>query len=420
MKKTIISLASLAALFLLMPACTPNAPSEDDLFINPDNIKEITKGGTVYNINDFLAKFMTEEGNFASDTCPYRTRSFYMGLYLFSVDTLPTNGPDIYLRGRVVTDDYGGNFYKAIVIQQTTDWNTGLPLVDENGKPDQQALRISIDMGSASGLFHQGQEILIRCNGLGIGRYANEPQLCVPSYNNNVYASSSYNQKVGWAPGRIPSPRFRKACQLLGKPDISKLVYDTLTMEEVYDKYLSKCKDVEAARLSDGRAVLIKDVFFTGQYKTQQGEQEDCNPYNPKNPDTKGNPEEDEYACVFGPTTRNVGYPQSRFVSSDGSNKLSILVSTSEYAKYAYYYLPDKKYVGSVKGILGYYMDNSRYAPSSTDTKWSITPNNLSDILPERQADKDPDNRWTPVEWEFGVPQPGTEDTEDTDNSNQD
>jgi hypothetical protein len=177
---------------------------------------------------------------------------------------------------------------------------------------------------------------------------------------------------------------------------------------------------VEAARLADGRAVIIKDVYFTGQYKTQQGEQAYCNRYDPTNLDTKGNPEEDEYAYVFGPTTGNVGYPQSRFVSSDGSNKFSILVSTSEYAKYAYYYLPEPEYIGSVKGILGYYMDNSRYAPSSSDTKWSITPNNLGDILPERQADEDPDNHWTPVEWEFGVPQPSKAEPVSSDSSDKD
>ena len=78
---------------------------------------------------------MTENGNFLSDSTQYRSRAKYGSLYLFSIDTLPKDGPGIYLRGRVATDDYGGNFYKALVIQQVTDWETGEAI-------DQQCLRI--------------------------------------------------------------------------------------------------------------------------------------------------------------------------------------------------------------------------------------------------------------------------------------
>ena len=392
MKKiSIISLAALALIAFLMPACTPNAPSADKVFVSADKVGNITKDGTVYNINDFLDKFMTEEGNFKSDSTPYRTRTLYGGLYLFSIDTLPSNGPAIYLRGRVVTDDYGGNFYKSLVIQQTTDWATGEAI-------DQQCLRLSIDMGSASGLFHQGQEILIRCNGLAVGRYANQPQLCTPSYNNNLYASSA-NQKVGWAAGRIPAPRFRQAVTLIGKPDISKLVYDEMDMTTLSNTYLKEYADVAGARKADGRLVRIKGVHFTGTFDNQ-GKEGKCNRYDPEADASKGNPEEDGDSYVFGPTTGNVGYPQSRYVS-DGTAK--VLISTSEYAKYAYYYLPAEKYVGSVTGVLGYYMDNGGFDPDGGE--WSITPNNMGDILPECQKG-DADPRWIPTEWKKGTPQP--------------
>ena len=159
MKKNIFALATLCLAFAFT-ACTPNAPSEESCYLNEDQVKEWTADGTIYNLNDFLDKFMTEKGDFEH----YRTRSEYkhsgMTLYLFSIDTIPTNGEGIYIRGRVATDDYGGNFYKSIVLQQIV-----------NG--EQQALRISVDMGSASGLFQKGQEVIIRCNGLAVGRYAN-------------------------------------------------------------------------------------------------------------------------------------------------------------------------------------------------------------------------------------------------------
>lgn len=382
-----------------MASCEPKALTAEDVLVSSEEqlaqelVKENPNGYTIYNINDLLSQFMGEEGNFMSDASLYRTRSYYNGLYLFSIDTLPTNGPGIYIRGRVVTDDYGGNFYKTLVIQQTKDWTTGADI-------DQQNLRISVDMGSAGGMFQQGQEIIIRCNGLAIGRYANQPQLCIPSNNNNIYASSA-TQKVGWAPGRIPSARFRKATRLIGAPDKSKLVYETLSLEDLDNKYLSKYEDVVGAREIDGRLVKITDVHFTGEYDNY-GTIAACTHYSGGDTATVGNPELDANACTFGPTTKNVGYPQSRYVK-DASKTHKVLVSTSEYAKYAYYYLPAAKYVGSITGVLSYYMDNGNYDPDGGE--WSISPNDMGDILPECQKE-DANPRWIPTEWKKGTPQP--------------
>ena len=115
-----------------------------------------------------------------------------------------------------------------------------------------------------------------------------------------------------------------------------------------------------------------------------------------------GNPELDKNACTFGPTTGNVGYPQSRYVE-DAAGANQVLISTSEYARYAYFYLPAPKYVGSITGILGYYMDNGKYDPDGGE--WSVTPCNLGNILPECQRE-DADPRWIPTEWKLGTPQP--------------
>ncbi len=392
----------LGTLVLVLTSCEPKALTENDVFAPTDEaaLAEMLKAENpdgqykIYNINSLISEpFMTEQGNFKSDSSLYRTRSSYKGLELFSIDTLPTHGPGIYIRGRVATDDYGGNFYKSLVIQQVNDWENG------GASIDQQCLRISVDMGSANGQFPQGQEILIRCNGLAIGRYANEPQLCVPSYNNNIFASS-YSEKTGWAPGRIPSGMFRRAARLIGTPDKAKLVYETMSLAEMKTKYLNNYADIVAARKVDGRLVKITDVHFSGDYDELNVGPTPCNRYKADTTDL-GNPELDKNACVFGPTTGNVGYPQSRYVEDASGNK--VLISSSEYARYAYYYLPAAKYVGSITGVLGYYMDNGKYDPDGGE--WSITPCNIGDILPECQKE-DADPRWIPTEWKLGTPQP--------------
>lgn len=371
-----IKYLSIAVLAAGMTACGYDVQT-DKLFLDEDGVKQIIAedNGRLYHLEELLDSFMTEEGNYLSDTSLYRTRATNgNGIYLFSIDTLPSTGPGIYIRGRVSTDDYGGNFYKALVIQEIVD-----------GK--QQNLRLSIDMGSASGMYPRGQEILIRCNGLAVGRYSNQPQLCVPSYNNNTNADHQ-DQKVGWAPGRIPSPLCRTHFWHIGTPDESKLVYDEVTIEEIIGANKLKHNDIVGARKIDGRLVKINNIWFDGKYKPQNADPTLCNFYSPSvsGKDSVGNPEEDTNSAVFAPSTGNVGFPQSRCIT-DGTNW--ILVSTSEYAKYAYFYLPYEydatkdairygTFKGSVRGILGYYMDNAGYDPDQS--KWSITICDLGDL----------------------------------------
>ncbi len=353
---------------IALVACQPKDIEPESLFKSAADVEAMLKaepaGYILYNeanggLNQFVKDYMTEEGDFELVRTRSKDESKNPGICLFSIDTIPVGGKGIYIMGRVTTDDGGGNFYKAIVIQQMV-----------GGK--QQALRLSVDAGNASGLYPLGQQLLIRVNGLAIGKYANQPQLCVPSYNNNIYASSA-NQKVGWAPSRIPSARFNAATTLIGKPDISALHYDEITFDQLvttsssssdgYGKTLIGAVD---AREWDGKLVRVKNVHFTGEYADTYGKRAAC---------TTGDPEIDEKANVFGPTTRNVGYPQSRVIS-DGS--LYLMVSTSEYAKYAHMYLPDAEYTGTVEGILGYYMDNARFTP--TWKTWSISIRDLNDL----------------------------------------
>ena len=385
---------SIAVLASIMTACSYNVDKEK-LYLSEDQVNAEIADGRLYTINEFIDAFMTEKGNYLSDTALYRTRATNGdGIYLFSIDTLPSTGPGIYIRGRVTTDDFGGNFYKALIIQQIVDG-------------EQQNLRLSVDLGSASGMYPRGQEILIRCNGLAIGRYSNQPQLCVPSYNNNTNANKG-NEKVGWAPGRIPAPLCKKHFMHIGTPDESKLQYDEVTIAECIANY----NDIVAARKIDGRLVILKNVWFDGKYKPQNENPALCVHYNPTT--GAGNPEvADSNADVFAPTTNNMGFPQSRCIT-DGTNWT--LISTSEYAKYAHYYLPyemvkdvaggdsaiyeikvDGKpkgiYCGSIRGVLGYYMDNAGYDPDQS--KWSISICDLGDL----DLKKEDGTPWTPEEW---------------------
>lgn len=387
-------LAAVAA--LVFNACQPAAYSPEDVFKTEDDIQAMldaeTDGYIVYgnngtkHLDDFLDDYMTEKGN-KYDL--YRTRSEVneggKTYYLFSIDTLPVGGKGIYIRGRISTDDYGGNFYKSLVIQERLDDDT------------QQNLRLSVDMGSASGLYQMGQEIIIRCNGLAVGRYANQPQLCVPSYNNNINANNA-TEKVGWAPGRIPNGVFRLATKLVGQPDRSKLKYDVVTIADFFTK-----KDLVEVRKMDGALVKIENIHFTGDYE-YNGTLTPCNVYKPGS-DSLGIPEKDQYANVFGPTTNNIGFPQSRIIEDGEGNHT--LVSTSEYAKYAYYLLPEAEYVGSITGILGFYADNARYATQDylDGYEWSITPRDIKryddcdECIDDIQLKDAEGNAWEPIEF---------------------
>lgn len=357
MKKTIyISLVALS--IIAFSACTPKPITENSIFLSEDQVNQLVAddGGTILTINDFLDKYMTEPGNFMSDSSLYRTRANDGGsVYLFSLDTLPSNGPGIYIRGRITTDDYGGNFYKSLCIQQIVGG-------------EQQALRISVDASSVSGMYPLGQEILIRVNGLTIGRYADQPQLCVPAYNNN-YTANNAAQKVGWAPGRIPWARFQAAVKRIGKPDVSLLQIDDVLITD-----FQNINDEATMRKWDAKLVRIKNVYYTGEYENN-GKFTSC---------STGDPEDDTNTNVFAPTTQNVGYPQSRVVT-DGTYKT--LISNSEYAKFAHFYLPGadqngvsgcSAWVGDITGILGQYRDNIKYAHDKYD--WSITIRSLSDL----------------------------------------
>ena len=344
----------IALVALCVVACTPPDVDQTKLFLTEEQAQALIDQGEELTIEELKARYMTEEGNYCLPEL-YRKRSKAGSYYLFSIDTIPASKKPVYIRGRVTTDDYAGNYYKTLCIQQ----------VFVNGSDTtQQALRLSVDAGSIGGLYQLGQEILIRVDGLAIGRYANQPQLCLPSYNNNIHANKA-EEKVGWASGRIPIAIFKARTQCIGMPDQSKLYYETLKITD-YNTIL----DLEDVRSLDAKLVRIKNVHFTGQYY-DNGTPTKC---------TTGDPETDQNANVFAPTTNNLNFPQARVFYDENNNHSA--VSSSEYAKYAHFYLPAENYWGDVVGILGFYYDNglkyTQYPPAADD--WAISIRSVDDL----------------------------------------
>lgn len=243
---------------------------------------------------------------------------------LFSLNTIETSTP-LYIRGRVVTTDENGNIYKYLVMQ---DSKTG------------DALKVSVDAGSLSGAIPLGQEIVINCNGLTLGRYAGQEQLGVESFN---------DEKLRVEPGRIPYPYFNERLQFVGKPDESKIFIEEMTISEMNN------------RINDhslyGRIIRIKDVHFTGL--GDDGEKL-------KDADK-----------IFAPSTfngtYNVGYPQARQIADANGNVA--YVSTSEYARFAETRIPNSDDWGDIVAIVGYYKDKA-----DRDGELQLTIRGLSDL----------------------------------------
>jgi hypothetical protein len=395
MIKKCLYLAFGTFVLIAMTSCEATEPEKGVLFISEEEADAMIAEGHLYSINDFMHTFMdTEKGDFGDKENPYRSRSTNgNGIYLYAVDTLPSDGEPIYIRGRVTTDDYAGNFYKTLIIQQRTNWETGEEIPQQN-------LRISVDLGSVSGMFPMGQELLICCNGLAVGRYGNQPQLCVPAYNNNMFAMNA-TQKVGWAPGRIPAAKIRNCVYRIGRPDPKALKYDTLTLQQLFSEVpevpQQTVEDMWKVREADGRLVCLKDIYFTGE-ANDDGKKAYCK---------YAHPDSSTIANVFASTTKNIGFPQGRIIKSNDDSK-RMGCSNSEYSKFANYLLPgaqqsdkpvkdkpyteaiekcqNKEFRGSITGILSWYCDNATSKDKDGtmsklwDLNWSVTPRGIPGV----------------------------------------
>lgn len=284
---------------------------------------------TTYTISQLINEFKT-------DSDAYTDTTNYVG-GLFTAKQIKSITP-VVISGVVTSSDVEGNIYKYIVIQETA--TSGM------------AMKISIDAGSLSGIYPVGQRIWIQCNNLYLGRYAQSYQLGVKYINleKSKYKRSIDSTIYRIEPGRIPLPIAQKAIHTYGLPSLANIKPDTMTIAEIK----------AAGVLAVNKLVCIKNAFFTGKGAD----------YGQPAPILK------DADYIFAPSTGGIGYPQSREIQ-DGTG--SVFISTSEYAKFATYKLPDSSNRGNITAIIGWYNDKD-FPASGSKIYHQLTIRGLDDL----------------------------------------
>lgn len=285
-------------------------------------LKNDKKWTTTHTIAEFIAEYATTVGDL-----PVRPNSGTANL--FSVDTIPRNGDSIVISGVIVSADVEGNVYKNFVIQDTI---TG------------DALKVSVDVGSISGILPVGQFISIRCNGLAIGKYGDLLQLGIVYYNID---NDQKKLKEGNEIGRIPYSLFKFKSQIIGLPKPQSIRVDTMTIAQIK----ASNKSVHS------KLVCIKNVRFNG--------------YGEVNFTYKQLSNTEKFFGLPKPTI--TGVPISRELQDDNGNK--IFVSTSEYARFANKPLPNIDEKGNITVLVGWYRDKD-----TNIGNWQLNIRSLDDL----------------------------------------
>lgn len=323
----------------------------DNLYIYGDDTLHINPDGSTFTVNHDEYIYHNQKAwclEYKDKIIKIQRETSVVYKNLFSNIPIESD-EDIYIRGRVISSDTAGNIYKYMIIE---DLET------------KQALKVSVDAGSLNGIFPLGQVVAIKCNGLSMGRYAQMPQLGVAGYRDN--------DKTRFEPGRIPYSLVPSHFIRIGTPDVSKVIADTLTIQELKDKDSTYY----------GRLVCIKNVKFTNKDDNgkELGARDPLVVLNEKNVDNK------TYALnpIFAPSTYsttkkyNIGYPVSREVSD--ATGLSY-VSTSEYAEFAETLIPKSGDEGNVTAIVGWFKDkNVDNSGVSVKGKFQLTIRSLADL----------------------------------------
>jgi len=159
--------------------------------------------------------FWTIGGRFVLGKLPNITQpdSLVPGIY----------GPDLrYIRAVVVSSDEGGNYYKSMVIQDSTG-----------------GVELELDMSGLYTTYPVGQKIVLVCNGLVIGDYRSLPQIGWIYQGNQVGRINSlffdnYIIKDGMPSLKnLPKVLKNNEINFLGLSDINKLVcLENVTFED--------------------------------------------------------------------------------------------------------------------------------------------------------------------------------------------
>ena len=385
---------SLTLLTLVLSACHQYEP-----VANPDGPWKAT-----LTIGELIDTYLSVNG----DIFPVRENDISKdGLSdtgVFSLDTLPALNADgsnaIIIRGRIVSEDVAGNIYKTLVIQDELH--------------PEQGLKLSVDAGSLSGIYPIGQLVAIRCNGLVLGKYAAQVQLGVAYFNTDKepdWQPGATGAKVGWEPGRIPLPIFKKAVQLIEAPDKSKLVAEDIQVSTITGWVAPYYTPSEAGYKSiaqlASRYVRLKNVYFTQRSGGPTGEDDYaytvkpiCELAAPTDSSEAGLAQWRQKASIFAPESyKSQGYPQSRDIATVGEPTKWMSISTSEYAKFAEATIPSPIYdaptsganvvgqfQGDIVGIVGVYCDKGKNVGYMNES-FSITIRSLKDLELRATAD---------------------------------
>ena len=386
-----IFVISLTALAILLPACHQYEP------VTEGYVKEADAWKATYTIDSLVQTYLSVNG----DITPVRendlSKDGLSNTGVFSLDTLPALNADgsnaIIIRGRIVSEDVAGNIYKTLVIQDELH--------------PEQGLKLSIDAGSLSGIYPIGQLVAIRCNGLVLGKYAAQVQLGVAYFNTDKepdWQPGATGAKVGWEPGRIPLPIFKKAVQLIEAPDKSKLVAEDIQVSTITGWVAPYYTPSEAGYKSiaqlASRYVRLKNVYFTQRSGGPTGEDDYaytvkpiCELAAPTDSSEAGLAQWRQKASIFAPESyKSQGYPQSRDIATVGEPTKWMSISTSEYAKFAEATIPSPIYdaptsganvvgqfQGDIVGIVGVYCDKGKNVGYMNES-FSITIRSLKDL----------------------------------------
>ena len=205
MKKSLIYIYTA----LLALAGSVSLSSCDDDFERPPMVVPTAKRHANTTIAELKTKFYTGESNYAT------------------LVEKRDDGTDYIIKGRVISSDQAGNFFKQLVIE------------DETG-----AIQVNIDSYDLYKSYQYGQEIVIDVTGLYVGAYGKLMQ--IGSTPNNNY------------PGRIASDLATKQIEVNGLAEPEKTVAGEYTIAALND-LISNQEEFLAKQC---RLVSIKDVTF--------------------------------------------------------------------------------------------------------------------------------------------------------------
>lgn len=205
MKKSLIYIYTA----LLALAGSVSLSSCDDDFERPPMVVPTAKRHANTTIAELKTKFYTGESNYAT------------------LVEKRDDGTDYIIKGRVISSDQAGNFFKQLVIE------------DETG-----AIQVNIDSYDLYKTYQYGQEIVIDVTGLYVGAYGKLMQ--IGSTPNNNY------------PGRIASDLATKQIEVNGLAEPEKIVAGEYTIAALND-LISNQEEFLAKQC---RLVSIKDVTF--------------------------------------------------------------------------------------------------------------------------------------------------------------